>query len=76
MEVAGRLRIEVEQADKGVVREIFVKEWNANFVFSVASVLRLTIHLGVAALNSSCGNVEALIDRADQAMYQAKHAGN
>ena len=73
VEVAGRLRIEVEQADKGVVRDYF-KKMNTDSL-SVASVLRLTISLGVAALNSSCGNVEALIDRADQAMYQAKHAG-
>jgi len=35
----------------------------------------LTISLGVAVLDEDCANLDALLERADQALYQAKDAG-
>jgi diguanylate cyclase (GGDEF)-like protein len=35
----------------------------------------LTISLGVAVWDETCKNAEALIERADQALYRAKNAG-
>jgi len=37
--------------------------------------LKLTISVGVAGRDESCKNIEALIDRADRAMYAAKNTG-
>jgi len=73
VQVAERLRIEVEQADKETVQNYFRQMNTASL--RTAAILRLTISLGIASLDSSCDNVEALIDHADQAMYQAKRAG-
>lgn len=37
--------------------------------------LKLTVSMGVAALDGSCKSMDALIERADRAMYSAKHKG-
>ena len=72
-QVAERLRLQVEQADKETIHNVFRQMNTASL--QTAAILRLTISLGVAVLDSSCENVEALIERADQAMYQAKSSG-
>ncbi len=38
-------------------------------------VLKKTVSIGVASYFRGCGKKETLIDRADQALYQAKHSG-
>jgi diguanylate cyclase (GGDEF)-like protein len=38
-------------------------------------LLRLTISLGVAAIDENCTNLGALLARADQALYAAKRSG-
>jgi len=73
MQVAERLRIEVEQAHNGVGRTYFMQMNTGSL--KTAATQTVTISLGVAVLDSSCENVEMLIDHADQAMYQAKRAG-
>ena len=73
VQVAERLRIEVEQADQEVARNYF-KQMNTASL-STAAILRLTISLGVAVFDSSCENVGVLIDHADQAVYRAKRTG-
>jgi len=73
MLVAERLRIEVEQVDQGMVRNYFKQMDTASL--STGAIQRLTISLGLAALDSTCENVGALIDHADQAVFQAKRAG-
>jgi diguanylate cyclase (GGDEF)-like protein len=73
VQVAERLRNEVEQAHNGVGRTYFKQMDTASL--KTAATQRVTISLGVAVLDSSCENVEMLIDHADQAMYQAKRAG-
>ncbi len=37
--------------------------------------VKITISVGVAALEAGCPSLEILLDRADQALYQAKNAG-
>jgi diguanylate cyclase (GGDEF)-like protein len=37
--------------------------------------LKVTISVGVAALDESCNSMDALIERADRAMYSVKYAG-
>lgn len=37
--------------------------------------VRITVSIGMAILDDGCPNVEILLDRADQALYQAKNAG-
>ncbi len=39
------------------------------------SPVRVTISIGVAAINGDCANLETLIERADQALYFAKQSG-
>jgi len=73
VQLGERLRIEVEHADKETVHNYFRQMNTASL--RTAAILRLTISLGVAVLDASCENVEGLIDRADQAVYQAKRAG-
>ena len=72
-QVAERLRLTVEQVDKKTVHNHFKQVTTGSLI--LAEALSLTVSLGVAALDSSCDNVEALIDHADQAMYMAKRAG-
>ncbi len=72
-QVAERLRVGIEQADKEIMRKRFKQITTGSLRAAVA--LKLTVSLGVAMLDASCENMEALIDHADQAMYQAKHRG-
>ncbi|MBI3241164.1 MAG: diguanylate cyclase [Chloroflexi bacterium] len=45
------------------------------FISTDVGPLTVTISLGVATMDSTCADVETLLDRADQAMYAAKRAG-
>jgi diguanylate cyclase (GGDEF)-like protein len=42
---------------------------------SAAGTIRITVSAGVAQLDSSCGGWEELMQRADEAMYEAKKRG-
>ena len=37
--------------------------------------IQVTVSIGIAERSESCFNLDVLIDQADYAMYQAKHAG-
>lgn len=61
MELAERVRVRVEEAD-----------------FQKADVMpggRFTVSLGVASFPEDASNKSELIERADQALYQAKTGG-
>ncbi len=45
------------------------------FYFYEGHKLQTTVSAGVAALDSNCSAVEALLGRADKALYAAKHSG-
>ena len=47
---------------------------NATFAYGTSPV-KVTISVGVAALNGNCADLETLIERADQALYAAKQSG-
>ncbi|WP_054759312.1 GGDEF domain-containing protein [Methylomonas koyamae] len=40
-----------------------------------AMPLSFTVSIGAAALSAGDGSVDALLNRADQALYRAKHSG-
>lgn len=59
LEIAERLRAEVEKMD----------------VVFQSNMVNLTISIGVARLSSEDDNIENVLQRADQALYQAKNSG-
>ena len=59
--VAERMRVDIEANARSAIRGVEVGPIKASF--------------GVAAIGSGARNIEALIDQADQALYQSKQAG-
>lgn len=70
--VANRLRESVQQANLDSARKFLEMATGSS---SDLDSLRVTISVGVAALNESCANIDILVDHADRAMYTAKNTG-
>jgi len=60
----------VEAAER--LREMVTE---AEIVLETGTVLHVTVSIGVATLRDKAANLETLLSRADQALYQAKAAG-
>lgn len=43
--------------------------------YAIGAPLSVTVSVGVSALDPACRNLDALMERADKAMYAAKHSG-
>ncbi|HVM32130.1 MAG TPA: diguanylate cyclase [bacterium] len=67
------LKTPLEGAEK--VAERIRQKVQEQEILAAKQVTRVTVSIGVAELNPSLKNVEAFIDFADQALYQAKDAG-
>ena len=67
------LKTPMEGAEK--VAERIRQRVQEQEVLAAKQVTHVTVSIGVAELNPSLKNVEAFIDFADQALYQAKAAG-
>ncbi|MFQ5596235.1 MAG: diguanylate cyclase, partial [Anaerolineae bacterium] len=66
---------EIELADAGQVAER-LRQSTAQAPFATdQGLMEITISLGVAPLDDECADLEALLQRADQALYAAKEAG-
>jgi diguanylate cyclase (GGDEF)-like protein/PAS domain S-box-containing protein len=67
---------EADQAGAGIIAERIrcMVEGNEIGINNMASVC-VTVSLGIAVLTPECKNLEALVDRADIALYAAKQAG-
>ena len=66
---------EIELADAGQVAER-LRQSTAQAPFATdQGPMEITISLGVAPLDDECPDLEALLQRADQALYAAKKAG-
>lgn len=72
-QVAERLRAGIEQIDEAAIQKYTGQGFSDPNRPDLS--LKVTLSLGVAALDPSCDSVEALIEHADQALYWAKHAG-
>lgn len=70
--VANRLREYVEHADLDSARKFLEIATGSS---SMLDALRVTISVGVAALDESCADIDILVDHADRAMYAAKNSG-
>lgn len=72
LHIAERLRQMAEQTDLKDVRE----PWeNRAGISSEDNRIHVTVSIGIAELSESSTTLDVLIDQADYAMYQAKHAG-
>ena len=69
---ASRLRKVVEETDFAEVENISDLTTGDKLK---KGALKVTVSIGVATCDESCGNIEVVIDHADQAMYSVKHAG-
>lgn len=71
-QIAERLRQMAEQTNLKEVRDSLE---SATDLKLSDDALRVTVSIGVAQYSESCANLDMLIDQADYAMYEAKHAG-
>jgi diguanylate cyclase (GGDEF)-like protein len=72
LQIAERLRQMAEKIDLKSVRDAFHRTPSSN---SNADAIHVTVSIGVAPYSPACVNLDQLIDQADHAMYEAKHAG-
>jgi diguanylate cyclase (GGDEF)-like protein len=70
--VAKRLRECVELADLDSAKKFLELATGSS---ATLDSLRVTVSLGIAALDKSCANIDILVDHADRAMYAAKNSG-
>lgn len=72
LQVANRLRKMAEQIDLKDLRNSVKRQPNSK---SHGEAVRVTTSIGVALSSKDCMNLDQMIDHADHAMYEAKHAG-